>query len=97
MESYQPEQLLVYDIFLKHLNLWRTYSTSGIGLLHDPPFYCNFFFSNDNSFRRLLLFEIVLRSLLVDAIDDPIQPTQTRFDLYAVVAFALKDLFSFRT
>ena len=37
MESYQPEHLLVYYKFLKNLNLWCTYSTSGIGLLQDPP------------------------------------------------------------
>ena len=40
MESYQPEHLLVYYKFLKNLNLWRTYSTSSIGLLQNPPFYC---------------------------------------------------------
>ena len=40
MESYQHERLLVYYKFLKNLNLWRTYLTSGIGLLQDPPFYC---------------------------------------------------------
>ena len=33
MESYHPEHLLVYYKFWKILNLWRTYSTSGIGLL----------------------------------------------------------------
>ena len=43
MESYHPEHLLVYYKFLKKLNLWRTYSTFGIGLLQDPPFNCNFF------------------------------------------------------
>ena len=31
MESYHPEHLLVYSKFLKNLNLWRTFSTSGIG------------------------------------------------------------------
>ena len=71
MESYQPEHLLpvVYYKFLKKLNLWRKYSTSGIGLLQEPPFYCKFFFSIDNSVRRLLLLTIVLLSLFADAID----------------------------
>ena len=40
MESYHPEHLLVYYKFLKKLNIWRTKSTSGIGVLQDPPFYC---------------------------------------------------------
>ena len=40
MEWYHPKHLLVYHKFLKNLNLWRTYSTFGIGLLQDPPFYC---------------------------------------------------------
>ena len=40
MESYHPEHLLVYYKFLKNLNIWRTYSISGKGLLQDPPFYC---------------------------------------------------------
>ena len=40
MESYHSEHLLVYYKFLKNVNLWRTYSTSGISLLQDPPFYC---------------------------------------------------------
>ena len=40
MESYHPDDLLVYYKFLKILNLWRTYSTSGKGLLQDPLFYC---------------------------------------------------------
>ena len=43
MESYYPEDLLVYYKFLKNSNLWRTYSTSGKGLLQDPPpppFHC---------------------------------------------------------
>ena len=39
VESYDPEHLLVYYKFFKKLNLWRTYSTSGKGLLQDPPFY----------------------------------------------------------
>ena len=69
MESYNPEHLLVYYKFLKNLNLWRTYSTSGIGLLQDPPFYCKFVFSIDYSVRRLLLLKIVLHSLFADAID----------------------------
>ena len=43
MESYHPEHLLVYYKFLKILNLWRTYSTSGKGLLQGPPFYCKNF------------------------------------------------------
>ena len=43
MESYQPEHLLVFYKFLKNLNLWRTHSTSGIGLLQEPPFYCKIF------------------------------------------------------
>ena len=38
MESYHPEHLLVYYKFLKNLNVWRTYSTSGIGLLQNPHF-----------------------------------------------------------
>ena len=40
MESYHPEHLLVYCKFMKKKNLWRTYSTSGIRLMQDPPFYC---------------------------------------------------------
>ena len=40
MESYHPEHLLVYNKFLTNLNLWRTFLTSGIGLLQDLPFYC---------------------------------------------------------
>ena len=54
MESYHPGHLLVYYKFLKNLNLWRTYSTSGKGLLQDPPFYCKIFCSIDNSVRRLI-------------------------------------------
>ena len=69
MESYHPEHLQVYNKFLKNLNLWRTYSTSGKGLLQDPPFYCKKIFSIDNSARRLLLLKIVLHSLFADAID----------------------------
>ena len=42
MESYHPKHLLVYYKFLKILNPWRTYSTSGIGLLQVPWFYCIF-------------------------------------------------------
>ena len=38
MESYHPEHLLLYYKFLKNLNIWRTYSTSGVGLLQDPRF-----------------------------------------------------------
>ena len=38
MESYHPEHLLVYYKFLKNLNLWRSYSTSDIGLLQNPRF-----------------------------------------------------------
>ena len=53
---------------LEKLNLWRTYSTSGIGLLQDPPFYCKKFCSIDNSIRRLLLLKIVLHSLFADAL-----------------------------
>ena len=34
MESYHPEHLLVYYKFLKNLNIWRTFSTSGKGLFH---------------------------------------------------------------
>ena len=49
------------------------YSTSGIGLLQEPPpplpFYCKKKFSIDNSVRRLLLLKIVLHSLFADAID----------------------------
>ena len=58
MESYHPEHLLVYYKFVKILNLWRTYSTSGIGLLQDPPRFI----------ARLLLLKIVLHSLLDDAL-----------------------------
>ena len=45
MESYHPEHLLVYYTFLKNLNLWRSYSTSGMGVLQDthPRFIANFF------------------------------------------------------
>ena len=43
MESYHPEHLLVYYKFLEKLNLWRTYSTSGIGLLQDPRFIVKIF------------------------------------------------------
>ena len=71
MESYHPEDLLVYYKFLKNLYLWRTYSSSGIGLLQDPPprFIANFFFSIDSSVRRLLLLKSVLHSMFADAID----------------------------
>ena len=69
MESYHPENLLVYYKFLKILFLWRTLSTSGICLMQDPPFYCKRFLSTDNSVRRLLLLKIVLHSLFADAID----------------------------
>ena len=79
MESYQPEHLLVYYKFLKNLNLWRTHSTSGIGLLQEPPFYCKIFFSIDNSVRRLLLLKIVLHSLFADAIDG-LQPNSAYAD-----------------
>ena len=68
MESYHPEHLLIYYEFLKNLNLWRTYSTSGTGLLPEPLFYCKTFCSIDNSVRRLLLLEIVLHSLFADAL-----------------------------
>ena len=67
---YHPEHLLVYYKFMKNFNLWRTYSTSDICLLQDPPFYCKIFFSIDNSVRRFLLLKIVLHSLFADAIDD---------------------------
>ena len=63
MESYQPEHLLVYYKSLVNV------STSRIGLLQEPPFYCNFFFSIDNSVRRLLLLITVWHSLCADAID----------------------------
>ena len=69
MESYHPEHVLVYYKFLKKLNFWRTYSTSGIGLLQEPPFYCKILFSIDNSVRRLLLLKIVLHSPFANAID----------------------------
>ena len=68
MESYHPEQLLVYYKFLKHLNLWCTYSTSD-RFIARPPFYCQTFFSIDNSVRIFLLLKIVLHSLFADAID----------------------------
>ena len=67
MESYHPEQLQVNYKFLENLNLWRTYSTSGIGLFQEPPFYCKSFCSTDNSVRRYLLLKIVLHSLIADA------------------------------
>ena len=69
MESYHPEHLQVYYKFLKNLNLWRMYSTHGVGLLQESLFYCKKIFSVDNSVRRLLLLKIVLHSLFVDAID----------------------------
>ena len=69
MESYYPEHLLVYYKFLKKIKSLATYSTSGICLLQDPPFYCKTFFSIDYSVRRLLLLKIVLHSLFADAID----------------------------
>ena len=69
MESYHPEHVQVYYQFLKKFNLWRTYSTSGIGLLPDPPFYYKKNFSIDNSVPRILLLKIVLHSLFADAID----------------------------
>ena len=37
--------------------------------MQDPPFYCKWFLSIDNSVRRLLLLKIVLHSLFADAID----------------------------
>ena len=67
MDSYHPEHLLVYNKFLKILNLWPTYSTSGIGLLQDTPFYCKTI-SIDNSARRLLLIKSVLHSLFAGSI-----------------------------
>ena len=100
MKSYQPERLLVYYKFLKDLNLCRTYSTSCIGLLQDPPFYCNFFFSIDNSVRRLLLLKIVLHSLFADAIDG-LRPNSAYADPFWLICGGSicikKDLFSFRT
>ena len=55
-----------------------------------PPFYCKKF-SIDNSVRRLLLLKFVLHSLFADAIGG-LRPNSayalTRFDWYAVVAFA---------
>ena len=54
---------------LKKLNLWLTFSTSGIGLLLDPRFIAKKLSSIDNSVRRLLLLKIVLHSLFADAID----------------------------
>ena len=53
---------------LENWNLWHTYSTSGMGLLQDPPFYWKKI-SIDNSVRRLLLLKIVLHSLFAGAID----------------------------
>ena len=38
MESSRTPTSLLQ--ILKNLNLWRTYLTSGIGLLQDPLFYC---------------------------------------------------------
>ena len=69
MESYHPEHLLVYYNFLKNLFLWRTLSTSDIRLMQDPPFYCKWFLSMDNSVGRLLLLKMVLQSLFRDAFD----------------------------
>ena len=95
MESYHPEHILVYYKFLKNLNLWRTYSTSCIGLLQNSLFIA-FFFSIDNSVRRLLLLKIVLHSLFADVIIG-LRPNTVYaypFDLYAVVAFAYKNFFS---
>ena len=66
--SQHPVHLLVYYKFLKNFNLWRTYSTSGNGLLQDPLFYWINFCSIDNSVRRLLLLKIVLHSLFADAL-----------------------------
>ena len=37
--------------------------------MQEPPFYCKWFSSIDNSVRRLLLLKIVLHSLFADAID----------------------------
>ena len=68
MKSYHTEHLLVYYKFLKNLSLWRTYSTSGISLLQDFPFYCKKICSIDNSVRRLLLLKIVMHSLFADAL-----------------------------
>ena len=68
MESYHPERLLVYYKFLKNFNLCRTFSTFGIGLLQDPPFYCKKICSIYNSVRRLLLLKIVLHSLFAYAL-----------------------------
>ena len=61
--------------------------------MQDPPFYCKWFVSIDNSVRRPLLLKSVLHSLSADAIKnvmayDPIQPTQTRPDGYPVEACA---------
>ena len=68
MESYHPKHVLVYYKFLKNWHLWRTYSTSGICLLQDPPFYCKQFCSIDNSVRIILLLKIVLHSFFADAL-----------------------------
>ena len=80
MESYHPEHLLVYFKFLKNSDLWRTYSTSGIGLLQDPRFITKRFLI-DNSVRRLLLLNIVLHSLFADAIDG-LRPNAAYADPY---------------
>ena len=69
MESYHPEYQLVYYKFLKDLLLWHTKSTSGIRIMQEPPFYCKWFLSVDNSVQRLLLLKIVLHSLFADDID----------------------------
>ena len=84
MESYQPEHLLVYYKFLKNLNLWRTYLTSDIGLLQEPPVFCKKNFSIDNSARRLLLLKIVLHSLFADAIDG-LRPNSAYTDPFSLI------------
>ena len=98
METYHPEHLLVYYKFLKNLNFWLTYSTSGIGILQDHPFYCKLFFRKITQFKdfccsKLCCIPCLLMLLMAY---DPIQPTQTRLDWYAVAALALKRPFSIK-
>ena len=102
MESYHPEHLLVYYKFLKNWNFWRTYSTSGIGLLQDPPFYCKTFCWIDNLVRRLLLLKIVLHSLFADALYMyGLQPNSAYADPYWLICVGSicikKTLFPFWT
>ena len=60
--------------------------------MQEPPFYCKWFLSIDNSVQRLLLLKIVLHSLFADAIDG-LRPNSAYADRlcgYPVKAFAQK-------